>query len=64
MRITGGQAARRRLKVPKGMGVRPTPDLVKQAVFNRFDAERVSLRTCPRIRGGVLSQHERNRTGD
>src|SRR6266566_7544895 len=34
MRITGGQAARRILKVPKGLTVRPTPDLVKQAVFN------------------------------
>jgi len=34
MRITGGNAARRILKVPKGLTVRPTPDLVKQAVFN------------------------------
>ena len=34
MRITGGTAARRILKVPKGLDVRPTPDLVKQAVFN------------------------------
>ena len=34
MRITGGNAARRILKVPKGMDVRPTPDRVKQAVFN------------------------------
>jgi 16S rRNA (guanine966-N2)-methyltransferase len=34
MRITGGSAARRILKVPKGLDVRPTPDLVKQAVFN------------------------------
>ena len=34
MRITGGKAVRRRLKVPKGLEVRPTPDLVKQAVFN------------------------------
>ena len=34
MRITGGKAARRILKVPKGLAVRPTPDLVKQAVFN------------------------------
>src|SRR5271167_4616603 len=34
MRITGGNAARRILKVPKGLDVRPTPDLVKQAVFN------------------------------
>jgi 16S rRNA (guanine966-N2)-methyltransferase len=40
MRITGGQAARRRLKVPKGLDVRPTPDLVKQAVFNSL-GERV-----------------------
>src|SRR6266567_6626875 len=34
MRITGGKAARRMLKVPKGLEVRPTPDLVRQAVFN------------------------------
>lgn len=34
MRITGGKQARRILKVPKGLDVRPTPDLVKQAVFN------------------------------
>lgn len=34
MRITGGNAARKILQVPKGLAVRPTPDLVKQAVFN------------------------------
>jgi 16S rRNA (guanine966-N2)-methyltransferase len=34
MRITGGKAARHLLKVPKGLSVRPTPDLVKQAIFN------------------------------
>jgi len=34
MRITGGKAVRRRLKVPKGLDLRPTPGLVKQAVFN------------------------------
>ena len=34
MRITGGHAGGRILKVPKGLGVRPTPDLVKQAIFN------------------------------
>src|SRR5947208_14614658 len=34
MRITGGKAARRILRAPKGLGVRPTPDPVKQAVFN------------------------------
>jgi 16S rRNA (guanine966-N2)-methyltransferase len=41
MRITGGNAARRILKVPKGLDVRPTPDLVKQAVFNSL-GERVN----------------------
>lgn len=34
MRIIGGQAGGRLLKVPKGLAVRPTPDLVKQAIFN------------------------------
>ena len=34
MRITGGRESGRILKVPKGLAVRPTPDLVKQAVFN------------------------------
>ena len=34
MRIIGGKLGGRRLKVPKGFDVRPTPDLVKQAVFN------------------------------
>src|SRR6266704_6234998 len=40
VRITGGKAARRILKAPKGLAVRPTPDLVKQAVFNSL-GERV-----------------------
>jgi len=34
MRIIGGIAAGRLLQVPKGYSVRPTPDLVRQAVFN------------------------------
>src|SRR5713226_7379644 len=34
MRIIGGQAAGLLLKVPKGYDVRPTPDLVRQAIFN------------------------------
>jgi 16S rRNA (guanine966-N2)-methyltransferase len=34
MRIIGGTAAGRLLKVPAGYEVRPTPDLVRQAVFN------------------------------
>lgn len=40
MRIIGGIAAGRILKVPKGFDVRPTPDLVKQALFNSL-GERV-----------------------
>ena len=38
MRIIGGKAARQRLRVPKGYDVRPTPDLVKQALFNSLGA--------------------------
>jgi 16S rRNA (guanine966-N2)-methyltransferase len=38
VRIIGGQAAGRLLKVPKGFDVRPTPDLVKQALFNSLSA--------------------------
>ena len=34
MRIIGGVAGGRALKAPKGLAVRPTPDLVRQAVFN------------------------------
>jgi 16S rRNA (guanine(966)-N(2))-methyltransferase RsmD len=34
MRVTGGQWANRRIAVPPGMGVRPTPDKVRQAIFN------------------------------
>ena len=40
MRIIGGTAAGLLLKVPKGYDVRPTPDLVRQAVFNSL-GERV-----------------------
>lgn len=41
MRIIGGSAGNRILKVPKGFDVRPTPDLVRQAVFNSL-GERVN----------------------
>lgn len=34
VRIIGGHAGRRRLDAPKGLAVRPTPDLVRQAIFN------------------------------
>ncbi len=56
MRITGGQAARRILKVPKGLDVRPTPDLVKQAIFNSLGARVVDARVLELFAGsGALS---------
>ncbi len=56
MRITGGYAARRILKVPKGLDVRPTPDLVKQAVFNSLGARVVGARVLELFAGsGALS---------
>jgi 16S rRNA (guanine966-N2)-methyltransferase len=56
MRITGGHAARRILKVPNGLAVRPTPDLVKQAVFNSLGARVVGARVLELFAGsGALS---------
>ncbi|HMP85004.1 MAG TPA: 16S rRNA (guanine(966)-N(2))-methyltransferase RsmD [Verrucomicrobiota bacterium] len=56
MRITGGQAGGRRLKVPKGLDVRPTPDLVKQAVFNSLGGRVVEARVLELFAGtGALS---------
>jgi 16S rRNA (guanine966-N2)-methyltransferase len=56
MRITGGQAGGRILKVPKGLDVRPTPDLVKQAVFNSLGARVVGARVLELFGGsGALS---------
>ena len=56
MRITGGKAARRILKVPKGLDVRPTPDLVKQAVFNSLGARVEGARVLELFAGsGALS---------
>src|ERR1043166_1532352 len=56
MRITGGKAARRILKVPKGLSVRPTPDLVKQAVFNSLGARVVGASVLELFAGtGSLS---------
>ena len=34
MRVTGGQWVNQRINVPPGQGVRPTPDKVRQAIFN------------------------------
>jgi 16S rRNA (guanine966-N2)-methyltransferase len=56
MRITGGTAARRILKVPKGLAVRPTPDLVKQAVFNSLGHRVAGARVLELFAGtGALS---------
>jgi 16S rRNA (guanine966-N2)-methyltransferase len=56
MRITGGEAARRILKVPKGLDVRPTPDLVKQAVFNSLGARVLDAKVLELFAGsGALS---------
>src|SRR5260221_2836589 len=56
MRITGGNAARRILKVPKGLDVRPTPELVRQAVFNSLGARVEGARVLELFAGsGALS---------
>ena len=56
MRITGGKQARRILKVPKGLDVRPTPDLVKQAVFNSLGNRVAGARVLELFAGtGALS---------
>lgn len=51
MRIIGGVAANRRLKVPSGLSVRPTPDLVRQAVFNSLGARVVDARVLDLFSG-------------
>lgn len=56
MRITGGTASGRILKVPKGLDVRPTPDLVKQALFNSLGARVVDASVLELFAGtGALS---------
>jgi len=51
MRIIGGQAAGRLLKVPPGYDVRPTPDLVRQAIFNSLGARVVDARVLDLFSG-------------
>jgi len=56
MRVSGGKAGGRVLKVPKGLDVRPTPDLVKQAVFNSLGERVVGARVLELFGGsGALS---------
>ena len=51
MRIIGGQAAGRLLKVPPGYDVRPTPDLVRQAIFNSLGGRVVDARVLDLFSG-------------
>ena len=56
MRLISGTAANLILKVPKGFGVRPTPDLVRQAVFNSLGARVLDARVLELFGGtGALS---------
>ena len=56
MRIIGGRAGGLLLKVPKGLDVRPTPDLVKQAVFNSLGARVLDAEVLELFAGtGALS---------
>lgn len=51
MRIIGGLAAGRLLKVPPGYDVRPTPDLVRQAIFNSLGARVADARVLDLFSG-------------
>ncbi|MEI7729466.1 MAG: RsmD family RNA methyltransferase [Verrucomicrobiota bacterium] len=56
MRIIGGTAGNTILKVPKGLDVRPTPDLVRQAVFNSLGGRVLDARVLELFGGtGALS---------
>jgi 16S rRNA (guanine966-N2)-methyltransferase len=51
VRIIGGTAAGLLIKVPKGYEVRPTPDLVRQAVFNSLGARVAGARVLDLFSG-------------
>jgi 16S rRNA (guanine966-N2)-methyltransferase len=56
MRIIGGRAGGLLLKAPKGFDVRPTPDLVRQAVFNSLGPRVQGARVLELFAGtGALS---------
>ncbi len=56
MRIIGGTAGGTILQVPKGWDVRPTPDLVRQALFNSLGSRVVGARVLELFAGtGALS---------
>lgn len=58
MRIIGGQAAGRIVKVPEGLGVRPMPDKVKLAVFNSLGAFVDGVRVLDLFAGTGALGHE------
>ncbi len=56
MRIIGGTAGGTILRAPKGLHVRPTPDLVRQAVFNSLGVRVAGARVLELFGGtGALS---------
>jgi 16S rRNA (guanine966-N2)-methyltransferase len=56
MRIIGGSAGGAILRAPKGFAVRPTPDLVRQAVFNSLGARVAGAQVLELFAGtGALS---------
>ena len=56
MRIIGGTCAGLILDAPKGLAVRPTPDLVRQAVFNSLAGRVIGARVLELFGGtGALS---------
>ena len=56
MRIIGGTAGGTILSVPKGFDVRPTPDLVRQAIFNSLGERVIDARVLELFGGsGALS---------
>jgi 16S rRNA (guanine966-N2)-methyltransferase len=56
MRLIGGIAGGLILKVPEGLGVRPTPDLVRQAIFNSLGERVIGARVLELFGGtGALS---------
>lgn len=56
MRIIGGTAGGLILKAPKGFDVRPTPDLVRQALFNSLGGRVIGARVLELFGGtGALS---------
>jgi 16S rRNA (guanine966-N2)-methyltransferase len=56
MRVTGGAVRGRIIKVPKGFAVRPTPDMMRQAMFNSLGASVCGTRVLELFAGsGALS---------